>query len=60
MEQGLWVDAAENGQVALDKVAGDRFDLILMDMNMPVMDGYTARRADDGGPAGQEVADGLS
>jgi CheY-like chemotaxis protein len=31
-----------------------------MDMNMPVMDGYTARRADDGGPAGQEVADGLS
>ena len=44
-EQGLWVEEAENGQVALDKVAAGGFDLILMDMNMPVMDGYTAVRA---------------
>jgi len=43
-EQGLWVEEAENGQIALDKVAAGGFDLILLDMNMPVMDGYTAVR----------------
>ncbi|MBU1384560.1 MAG: response regulator [Alphaproteobacteria bacterium] len=35
---------AENGQIALDMAAGDRFDLIIMDVNMPVMDGLTATR----------------
>ncbi|MDB5945492.1 MAG: arcB 7, partial [Ramlibacter sp.] len=43
-EQGLWVEEADNGQVAVDRVAAGGFDLILMDMNMPVMDGYTAVR----------------
>jgi PAS domain S-box-containing protein len=43
-EQGLWVEEAENGRTALDKIAGGGFDLVLMDMNMPVMDGYTAVR----------------
>jgi PAS domain S-box-containing protein len=41
-EQGLWVEEAENGQEAVDKVATGGFDLILMDVNMPVMDGFTA------------------
>ena len=35
---------AENGQIALDMSAGQRFDLIVMDVNMPVMDGLTATR----------------
>lgn len=35
---------AENGQIALDMAAGQRFDLIVMDVNMPVMDGLTATR----------------
>jgi CheY-like chemotaxis protein/HPt (histidine-containing phosphotransfer) domain-containing protein len=43
-EQGLWVDEAENGQVALDKLAAGSHDLVLMDMQMPVMDGYAATR----------------
>jgi CheY-like chemotaxis protein len=33
---------AENGQVALECLVKDRFDGILMDIQMPVMDGYTA------------------
>ncbi len=42
---GFLVDIADNGQVALDKVAATKYDLILMDMQMPVMDGVTATRA---------------
>jgi len=36
---------AENGKMAVDRVATEGFDLILMDMQMPVMDGLTATRA---------------
>jgi PAS domain S-box-containing protein len=43
-ENGLWVDEAENGQVALDKLAAGSYDLVLMDMQMPVMDGHAATR----------------
>lgn len=43
-EVGLLVDGAENGQVAIEKVIAEDFDLILMDMQMPVMDGETATR----------------
>jgi PAS domain S-box-containing protein len=43
-EVGLQVDEAENGQVALDCVAAGHYDLVLMDMQMPVMDGQTATR----------------
>ena len=35
---------AENGQVAIEMAASQRFDLIVMDVNMPVMDGLTATR----------------
>ncbi len=39
---GLVVQEAENGQVGVEKARVGDFDLILMDMQMPVMDGYTA------------------
>jgi CheY-like chemotaxis protein/HPt (histidine-containing phosphotransfer) domain-containing protein len=41
---GLEVAEAANGQLALDAVAGGHFDLILMDIHMPVMDGLCATR----------------
>ena len=41
---GLVVDVAQNGQVALDMLAETAYDLVLMDMQMPVMDGLTATR----------------
>lgn len=36
------VDVAENGKVALEMAVAGRYDLILMDIQMPEMDGYTA------------------
>ena len=42
---GLSVETAENGQVALDKARAAAFDLILMDVQMPVMDGLDATQA---------------
>ncbi len=43
-EVGLRVDGAENGQIGVDKAQQTPFDVILMDMQMPVMDGQTATR----------------
>jgi PAS domain S-box-containing protein len=43
-EAGLVVTEAENGQVGVDKARAEPFDVVLMDMQMPVMDGYTATR----------------
>jgi CheY-like chemotaxis protein len=39
---GLLVETAVNGQEAVDKAAISDYDVILMDMQMPVMDGYAA------------------
>ncbi|MFQ5451344.1 MAG: response regulator, partial [Nitrospinaceae bacterium] len=36
------LDAAVNGREAVEKFSPGKYDLILMDMQMPVMDGYTA------------------
>jgi PAS domain S-box-containing protein len=41
-EVGLEVEGAENGEVGVRMVAQSEFDMILMDMQMPVMDGRTA------------------
>ncbi|MBY5992596.1 PAS domain S-box protein [Ferrimonas balearica] len=42
---GLKVNVAEHGQLALEKLRTGSYDLVLMDCQMPVMDGYQASRA---------------
>ena len=41
---GATVEAVENGREAVAKAQAETFDVILMDINMPVMDGCTATR----------------
>ncbi len=43
-EAGLTVDEAENGRIGLDKIENVQYDVILMDVQMPVMDGFTATK----------------
>lgn len=45
MIRDVRVTIADNGEIALQKLADDHFDIVLMDVKMPVMDGYTATRA---------------
>jgi PAS domain S-box-containing protein len=43
-EVGVSADVAENGEVAVRKVQENTYDMVFMDMQMPVMDGETATR----------------
>ncbi len=42
--KGMKVEVARNGYEAIEKVNKEKVDLILMDIMMPEMDGYTAMR----------------
>lgn len=44
MRWGIKSDLAENGREALEMIGRKDYDLILMDLHMPVMDGYEATR----------------
>src|ERR671936_1540746 len=43
--EGYRVTTAANGAVALERVGREPFDLVLLDMRMPVMDGWSFARA---------------
>ncbi|WP_409026462.1 response regulator [Janthinobacterium sp. SUN098] len=43
--RGYRIDTAENGELGLQALAEQQYDLVLMDCMMPVMDGYQACRA---------------
>jgi len=38
-EEGFVVDVAEDGDVALEKIGKNRYDIVLLDLNMPRMNG---------------------
>ena len=43
-EQGFIVLEAENGQVAVETAVREKPDVILMDLTLPLMDGFTATK----------------
>ena len=42
---GCNVEVADNGKIAVEKVKNAYFDVILMDIQMPIMNGYEAAKA---------------
>ncbi|MBT5230271.1 MAG: response regulator [Methylococcales bacterium] len=52
---GLTADVANNGKEALDAMSEKRYDLIFMDCQMPVMDGYEATGAIRASEASSDV-----
>ncbi|RKX50245.1 MAG: histidine kinase [Thermotogae bacterium] len=43
-KMGHEVKVVENGKIAVEIMGKEKFDMVFMDMQMPIMDGYTATR----------------
>jgi CheY-like chemotaxis protein len=53
---GAAVDVAHDGQGAVERVRGERYDAVLMDLRMPTVDGFAAMRQIRALPGGGELA----
>lgn len=54
-DEGFAVEEAANGAQALQRLGQERVDLILLDLMMPVMDGWTFRREQQARPGLQRI-----
>jgi CheY-like chemotaxis protein len=54
-QQGHQVEFAENGQQALDRLRQERFDLVLLDIMMPELDGYQVLEQLTGSPELRDI-----
>jgi len=52
---GYSVDEAVNGQEALDKIAANKPRIVIMDLSMPILDGWEATRRIKGNPATSDI-----
>jgi CheY-like chemotaxis protein len=55
IKRGFEVPMAEDGQRAVDMAASEAPDLILMDISLPIIDGYAATRAIRANPATAQI-----
>jgi two-component system cell cycle response regulator DivK len=55
IKRGFEVPMAEDGQRAIDMAATETPDLILMDISLPILDGYAATRAIRANPATAQI-----
>jgi two-component system, cell cycle response regulator DivK len=55
MRRGFAVTVAEDGQMGVDLAGQQAPDIILMDMSLPVLDGWTATRALKAGQSTQAI-----
>jgi signal transduction histidine kinase/BarA-like signal transduction histidine kinase len=51
---GYQTEIAENGKIALEKIKSNQYDMILMDVHMPIMDGIDATQRIRKGEAGEK------
>lgn len=56
VHRGYIVEQAENGKECLEKVAHNKPDIILIDIKMPVMDGFEACRRLKENPATRDIS----
>jgi CheY-like chemotaxis protein len=51
---GYQTEIAENGKIDLEKIKSNQYDMILMDVHMPIMDGIDATQRIRKGEAGEK------